>query len=65
MGKVATVGEVKRHDAVMGLEEAGVHLKVRRRPREGLNVHAPLSRVEAEGLERALLAKALRLIDEL
>lgn len=46
-------------------EELFSYLEVGRRPRERLHVDAPLLRVEAEGLQRALLAEGLGLVDEL
>ena len=61
MGEVAAVGQVEAHDAVVGLEERRVDGEVGGGAREGLDVYAPLGRVEAEGLQGALLAELLHL----
>lgn len=61
MGKVAAVGEVETHEAVVGLEERCVHCHVGRGARVGLHVDTPLLGVEAVGLEGASLAEPLHL----
>ena len=63
--EVPAVGQVQAHDAVVRVEQRGVHAKVGGRPGEHLHVDAPLVILQAERLQRALLAQALRLVDEL
>ena len=47
----APVGQVKAHDAVVGLQKGGVHGEVGGAAGQGLHVHAPLLRVQAVGRE--------------
>ena len=65
VGEVAAVGQVKAHDAVVGLEEAGVHSEVGGGARVRLHIATPLTLVETEGLQRPGLAEALDLVDVL
>jgi hypothetical protein len=53
--QVAPVWQVQAHDAVMGVQQCGVHLEVSRGSRKRLDVYAPLLWVQAEGFERTLL----------
>mmetsp|Transcript_28530 Transcript_28530/g.83979 ORF Transcript_28530/g.83979 Transcript_28530/m.83979 type:complete len:391 (-) Transcript_28530:12-1184(-) len=65
VGEMSATGEVESHDAIVRTEEAGVHRKVGRRAGVGLDVHAPLFRVESVGLEGSFLTERLNLIDHL
>ncbi len=65
VGQVAPVRQVQGHDAVVRLEHGRVRLEVGGRARQGLHVHAPLGRVQVKGLQGALLAKGLHLVDVL
>jgi len=65
VGKVPAMGQIKTHDAVVGLQQPTVHIEVRRGTREGLNVDTPLGRVQVEGLQGTLLAEGLAHVDEL
>lgn len=59
------MGEIEAHDAVVRVEERRVRREVGRGARERLDVDTPLVRVEAVGLEGALLAEALHLVNVL
>lgn len=65
MSLLTSVGKVKGKNAVVGLEEGGVHLEVGRGAGERLNVDAPLRGVQIERVEGALLAERLDLVDVL
>lgn len=57
------MGEVKTHEAVVGLHEGTVDVEVGGSTGQGLDVDAPLLGVQVEGLEGTLLAETLRHID--
>ena len=61
--QVTAVRQVQTHDSVPWVQQRRVHLKVRRRTRQGLNVHSPLVWVQMKRLQRSLLAQTLRHID--
>ena len=63
--QVAAGGQVQCHDAVLRLQHGRVGLEVGRRPGQRLHVDTPLLRVQVEGLQRAVLAQGLHLIDVL
>mmetsp|Transcript_3376 Transcript_3376/g.10447 ORF Transcript_3376/g.10447 Transcript_3376/m.10447 type:complete len:478 (+) Transcript_3376:332-1765(+) len=63
--EVAAVRQVQRHDPLVRLQQRRVHLEVRRRPRERLDVDAPLLGVERERLQSAPLAQFLHRVDVL
>jgi len=65
VGQVATVGEIKTHQTVMGTHEGLVHLEVGRAARKALDVDTPLGGVQAESLEGTLLAGDLNGINVL
>mmetsp|Transcript_21342 Transcript_21342/g.53786 ORF Transcript_21342/g.53786 Transcript_21342/m.53786 type:complete len:436 (+) Transcript_21342:112-1419(+) len=65
VAEVAAVRQVQRHDAVVRLQQRGVHLEVGGGSRHRLHVDAPLLGVQVERLQRALLAQDLGLVDEL
>ena len=65
MGEVPTGGQVKAHDAVVGLKEAGVDSEVGWGAGVRLNVHTPFLRVEAVSLEGPLLAENLDLVHDI
>mmetsp|Transcript_6583 Transcript_6583/g.20377 ORF Transcript_6583/g.20377 Transcript_6583/m.20377 type:complete len:347 (+) Transcript_6583:1050-2090(+) len=64
MGEVAAVRQVQAHDAVVHVAEGRVDVEVRRGAAQGLDVHAPLLWVQAAGVQRALHAEGLCLVDE-
>lgn len=57
--------QVKAHDAVMGLQEAGVGSEVGRGSAQGLHIDSPFLRIQVEGSERTLLAQHFILVNEL
>ena len=61
--QVTAVRQVQTHDSVPWVQQRRVHLKVRRRTRQGLHVHSPLVWVQMKRLQRSLLAQTLRHID--
>ena len=63
--EVAAVGQVEAHDPVVRVEQRGVHGEIGGGAGERLDVDAPLVILEPERLERAPLAQALGLVDEL
>ncbi len=63
--EVAAVRKVQSHDAVVGLQDGSVGLEVGGRAGQRLHVHAPLSRVQVESIQSALLAERLGLVDVL
>ncbi|GIX66029.1 uncharacterized protein BcabD6B2_54650 [Babesia caballi] len=63
--QVPARGQAQTHDLVVRLEQAHVHLHVGRRPGERLHVDAPLLLAEVEGLQRALHAQRLHLVNHL
>ena len=65
MGKMSSGGKIKTHDAVVGLQERGVHLEVGGGAGIWLDVDAPFLLVEMEGLEHAALAQHLNLVDHI
>lgn len=65
VAQVATVGEVKAHQTAVGRHQRLVDLQVGRAAAEGLDVDAPLGGVEVKGLESALLAEQLDLVNVL
>lgn len=65
MTQVATVGEVKTHQAVVRAHDGLVDLQVGRRATQALDVDTPLLRVQVESLEGTLLAGDLNGIDVL
>ena len=65
MAQVASVGEVKTHEAVVGAHEGLVDLKVGRAATEALHVDTPLGGVQVESLEGTSLAGELNGIDVL
>jgi hypothetical protein len=60
---MTTMRQIQTHESVMGLHDGLVDLQVCRRTRQALNIDAPLIGGDAEGLERALLAQQLNLVD--
>lgn len=62
---MAAVRQIKAHEAAVRRHERLVDLEVGRAAAQGLDVDAPALRIEVEGLERALLAQQLRLVDVL
>lgn len=64
VGEVAAAGKVESHDAIVRFEEGGVHGEVGGGSRVGLDVHAPLFRIQTVRLEGAFLAELLDLIDD-
>lgn len=65
MGQVATVRKVKTHQTAVDGHQRLVDLQVGRAARESLDVDTPLGGVEVEGLEGALLAEQLDLVNVL
>lgn len=65
MGQVTAIGKIEAHDAVVRLNERGINGEVGRRSRVGLDIHAPLLRVQLVRLQCAVLCENLDLIDEL
>jgi len=65
VGEVATVGKVKSHDAVVGLEQGSIDSHVGGGAREDLDVDAPLLGAEPVGGERAITAQVLVDVDDL
>mmetsp|Transcript_29782 Transcript_29782/g.75856 ORF Transcript_29782/g.75856 Transcript_29782/m.75856 type:complete len:532 (+) Transcript_29782:210-1805(+) len=65
VGQVAAVRQVQAHDAVVGLQQRGVHLEVGWGARQRLHIHTPLAGVQLEQLQGTLLAQKLGLINEL
>lgn len=65
VAQMTTVGEVKTHETAMRRHECLINLEVGRATAQALDVDTPLLRVEVEGLEGALLAEQLNLVDEL
>lgn len=65
MAEMATVGEVETHQATVGGHEGLVDLEVGGAAAKGLDVDAPLLRVDVEGLEGTALAEELDLVDVL
>jgi len=61
--QVTTVRKVKTHESVVWAHDGLVDLEVCRRATQALDVNTPLLRVEVEGLESALLAKKLDLVN--
>lgn len=57
------MGQVEAHDAVVRVEQGRVGGEVGRRARVGLHVDAPLGRVQVEGVQSALDAQPLVLVD--
>jgi hypothetical protein len=62
---VATVGEIKTHQTVVGTHQGLVDLQVGRGARKALHVDTPLSGVKVEGLEGTVLAGDLNGINVL
>jgi hypothetical protein len=56
---MAAVGQIKTHQPIVGPHDGLVDLQVRRAAAQALHVDAPLFRIQAERLERALLAQKL------
>lgn len=65
MRQMTTVREIQTHQAAMRRHQGLVHLQVGRAATQGLDVDTPFGGVEAEGLEGALLAEQLDLVDVL
>ena len=65
MGQVTAVGQVKTHQPLVGPHDGLVDLEVGGAAGQGLDVDTPLSGVEAKGLESALLASELNLVNVL
>lgn len=63
--KMATVGEVKTHETLVGSHDGLVDLEVGGRAREGLDIDTPLGRVNVEGLQSTLLAQSLNAVNVL
>ena len=55
--------KVETHKSLVGLHQSTVDVEVSGGTGQGLNVDAPLVRVQVEGLESTLLAKTLRHVD--
>lgn len=65
VGQVATMGQVETHQSVVWLHDGLVDLQVGWRARQGLDVDAPLLRVQVEGLQGSGLAQQLDSVDVL
>lgn len=65
MAQMATVGEVKTHEAAVRRHDGLVNLEVGRAARQALDIDTPLLAVEVEGLKSTLLAEKLDLVDVL
>lgn len=63
--KMATVGQVKTHETLMGLHDGLVDLEVGRRAREGLNVDTPLVSSDVESIKSTLLTESFNTINVL
>ena len=61
--QVTPGGQVQAHDTVMRVEQGSVDGKVGRRARVGLYINAPFLGLQPEGLQRALDAKVLDLMN--
>jgi hypothetical protein len=59
VGQVATVGQVKTHEPLVGPHDGLVDLEVGGRSGQALDVDTPLLVIETKGVEGALLAKKL------
>mmetsp|Transcript_58697 Transcript_58697/g.139771 ORF Transcript_58697/g.139771 Transcript_58697/m.139771 type:complete len:372 (-) Transcript_58697:293-1408(-) len=65
VGEVTAAGQVQAHDTCVRRQQGRVHRKVGRATGVGLHVHAPLLLIQAERLQRTLLAKVLHLVNNL
>ena len=61
---LSSIWEVKAHNSVVGIQERGKGLKVGGATWVGLDVHAPLVGVQAEGLQGSGLTQALHFVNE-
>jgi hypothetical protein len=59
------MGQVQAHDAVVGLQQRGVHGKVGGGAAQGLHVDAPLLGGQAKQVQGAALTQQLRLVNVL
>ena len=61
---LSSIGEVKAHNSVVGIQERGEGLKVGGATWVGLDVHPPLVGVQAEGLQGPGLTQALHFVNK-
>ena len=61
---LSSIRQIKAHESIVGLQQACEDSKVGWTARVWLHVHAPLGRVQPEGLQRPLLAQSLHLVNE-
>lgn len=61
---LSSIGEVKAHNPVVGVQERGEGLKVGGATWVGLDVHPPLVGVQAEGLQGPGLTQALHFVNK-
>ena len=65
MAQMAAVGKVKTHESSVDRHNSLVDLQVGRAATQRLDIDSPLRGIEVEGLESALLAEQLDLVDVL